>query len=192
MECGNCGAVPIYRHERCAARWIYRRRHKGQERPEELVVAHGRRVLEQHLERKAWGLLLEVPGQVPDADRRASGQPKNSMIASYWSAFGGRSPASIATYSRRGSRRQDSVRTPVTRNTCPLTPTDRHVTAGTALPSKPGVRMTRVFVVSSNPIKPTKICRLFVRCQAAPRCCDSASKLDGVPAGPVQSKKCAW
>ena len=51
--------------------------------------------------------------------------------------------------------------------------------------------MTSVFAVSSNPISPTKICRLSVRCQALPRCCDSASKLVGVPAGPVQSKKCA-
>ena len=33
--------------------------------------------------------------------RLASGHPKNSQIASYWSAFGGRSPSSTATYSRR-------------------------------------------------------------------------------------------
>ena len=79
-------------------------------------------------------------------------------------------------------------RTPVRRNTCPVSGrTDRHVTASTALRSKPGVTTARVFVVSSKPINALKISRLSVRCQAAPRCCDTASKLVGVPAGPVQS-----
>jgi len=52
-------------------------------------------------------------------------------------------------------------RTPVRRNTCPVSGrTDRHVTASTALRSKPGVTTTRVFAVSSNPISTLKICRL--------------------------------
>jgi hypothetical protein len=38
---------------------------------------------------------------LPHLSLLASGHPKNSQIASYSSAFGGRSPSSIATYSRR-------------------------------------------------------------------------------------------
>lgn len=43
-SCVVCEWAKVYKAQRCAACYWYRRRH-GSERPEELIVRHGQRVL---------------------------------------------------------------------------------------------------------------------------------------------------
>lgn len=51
--CSNCEAAPVRANGRCRACDIYLKR-RGTERPENLIVAHGRRIIEAELERLAW------------------------------------------------------------------------------------------------------------------------------------------
>ena len=58
MECRNCGAE-IYAKGRCRLCYVYWRKH-GRERPEEIWLAHNRRVIEGQLSRQAYGPLYAL------------------------------------------------------------------------------------------------------------------------------------
>lgn len=51
-NCRNCGCGPVRANGRCHPCDTYRKR-TGRERPEELIVAHGRRIIEAELDRRA-------------------------------------------------------------------------------------------------------------------------------------------
>ena len=45
-SCINCEWQAVYKAQRCAACYWWKRRHHGQERPEDQIVKHGARVLD--------------------------------------------------------------------------------------------------------------------------------------------------
>ncbi len=52
--CVVCEWAEATKAKRCGTCYAYRRRN-GRDRPEELIVAHGRRLLEEELEARCWG-----------------------------------------------------------------------------------------------------------------------------------------